>query len=156
MNNTEMNIDSEKLKVQRQCKGWTQQHLSDVSGLSLRTIQRAETVGRVSNETLNALSAVFEVERTYWGVDSLSKIEKQHIVKKGWRIALQSVILAQVIALLVVWLFVGSISIIWLKALMATWLVLGFCFFVVCSTAYQHNLNSYQVFKTMRDKFKLY
>lgn len=148
-----MNIATQKLKDQREDKGWTQQHLSDVSGLSLRTIQRAETVGRVSNETLNALSAVFEVERTYWGVDSLSKTEKQHIVKKGWRIALQSVILAQVIALLVVWFFVGSINGLWLKSLVATWLVLGFCFFVVRSTAYQHNLNSYQAFKTMRDKF---
>ncbi|MCX7544716.1 helix-turn-helix domain-containing protein [Marinicella gelatinilytica] len=156
MKNTEMNIATEKLKDQRQGKGWTQQHLSDISGLSLRTIQRAETVGNVSNETLKALSAVFEVERSFWQVDSFSKKEKQQILQKGWRIALQSIALAQVIASLVVWLFVGSISIIWLKVLMATWLVLGFCFFVVRSTAYQHNLNSYQAFQAIRDKFKLY
>jgi len=66
MKNTEMNIVTDKLKALRLKKGWTQQHLSDVSGLRLRTIQRAENAGRVSNETLNALSSVFEVERSYW------------------------------------------------------------------------------------------
>ncbi|KAA3639526.1 MAG: helix-turn-helix domain-containing protein [Proteobacteria bacterium] len=148
-----MNIATEKLKDQRQGKGWTQQHLSDISGLSLRTIQRAETAGNVSNETLNALSAVFEVERSYWQVDSFSKKEKQEILQKGWRITLQSMALAQVIALLMVWLFVGSINGLWLKILLPAWLLVGLCFFVVRFTSYQHNLNSYQAFKAIRDKF---
>gem|GEM_PF-4063098 len=86
-------------------------------------------------------------------MDSFSKKEKQEILQKGWRIALQSMVLAQVIALLMVWLFVGSINGLWLKALLTAWLVAGFCFFVVRSTAYQHNLKSYQAFQAMRDKF---
>ena len=45
-------------------KGWTQQQLADVTSLSLRTIQRIENQGVASNETVNALCAVFAVERS--------------------------------------------------------------------------------------------
>ncbi|GAA4815810.1 hypothetical protein GCM10011365_01580 [Marinicella pacifica] len=150
--NNEMNIDIEKLKKQRQQKGWTQQHLADISGLSLRTVQRAESVGRVSVDTISALSSVFVVERSYWTAESFSKKEKQEIINKGWRIALLSIGLAQIISLFLVWLFVGSINSLWLKMILATWLVVGFCYFVVRLTAQQHGLDSYRAFKTMRDK----
>ncbi len=47
-----------KLRLQ---KGWSQEHLSEISGLSSRTIQRIERGHKASLESLNALSAVFEV-----------------------------------------------------------------------------------------------
>lgn len=43
-------------------KGWSQETLAEVSGLSVRTIQRLERGGNASLETLSALAAVFEVD----------------------------------------------------------------------------------------------
>jgi transcriptional regulator with XRE-family HTH domain len=50
-----------KLRLQR---GWTQEHLAELTGLSVRSIQRLERGQAGSLETLNALAAVFEVERS--------------------------------------------------------------------------------------------
>lgn len=50
-----------KLRLQR---GWTQEHLAELSGLSVRSIQRIERGQACSLETLNSLAAVFEVERS--------------------------------------------------------------------------------------------
>lgn len=49
----------QKLRLQR---GWSQEQLAEVSGLSVRTIQRIERGQSPSLETINALSAVFEVD----------------------------------------------------------------------------------------------
>lgn len=69
----------ELVRTLRQARGWTQQHLADAAGLSLRTVQRTEAgEGSPSKETLLALSGVFEVsvapktpqvcvERFVWG-----------------------------------------------------------------------------------------
>jgi len=48
-----------KLRLQR---GWTQEHLSQISGLSTRTIQRIERGHKASLESLKSLAAVFEVD----------------------------------------------------------------------------------------------
>jgi len=48
-----------KLRLQ---KGWSQEHLAEVSGLSVRTIQRIERGAPSSLESANALAAVFQVE----------------------------------------------------------------------------------------------
>lgn len=58
-----MIINTSAMKEGRINKGWTQQQLADVSGLSLRTIQRVESQGQGSMETCNALCAVLEMER---------------------------------------------------------------------------------------------
>lgn len=57
-----MLVDSKKMKVLRQKRNWTQQHLAEVCDLSIRTIQRVEKDGVASNETVAAYSAVFELE----------------------------------------------------------------------------------------------
>jgi transcriptional regulator with XRE-family HTH domain len=49
----------QKLRLQR---GWSQEQLADVSGLSVRTIQRLERGQAASLETLKALGAVFDVD----------------------------------------------------------------------------------------------
>ena len=49
---------TQKLRLQR---GWSQQQLSEISGTSLRTIQRIEAGATPSLETLKSLAAVFEV-----------------------------------------------------------------------------------------------
>jgi len=56
----EMNIDSKLIIKLRKEKGWSQHHLSVVSGVSLRTIQRVENEGNTSVETLKSLASAFE------------------------------------------------------------------------------------------------
>jgi transcriptional regulator with XRE-family HTH domain len=49
---------TQKFRLKR---GWSQQQLAEVSGTSLRTIQRIEAGATPSLETLKCLAAVFEV-----------------------------------------------------------------------------------------------
>lgn len=49
----------QKLRLQR---GWSQEQLADVSGVSVRTIQRLERGQPGSLETMKALAAVFEID----------------------------------------------------------------------------------------------
>lgn len=49
----------QKLRLQR---GWSQQQLADLSGLSARTIQRIEGGQVASAESLKSLAAVFEID----------------------------------------------------------------------------------------------
>jgi transcriptional regulator with XRE-family HTH domain len=49
----------QKLRLQR---GWSQQQLADLSGLSVRTVQRIEQGQVASSESLKSLAAVFEID----------------------------------------------------------------------------------------------
>jgi transcriptional regulator with XRE-family HTH domain len=49
----------QKLRLQR---GWSQQQLADLSGLSVRTIQRLEQGHVASTESLKSLAAVFDMD----------------------------------------------------------------------------------------------
>lgn len=49
----------QKLRLQQ---GWSQQQLADLSGLSVRTIQRIEQGQTPSVESLKSLAAVFEID----------------------------------------------------------------------------------------------
>ena len=49
----------QKLRLQR---GWSQQQLAELSGLSVRTIQRIEKGQPASAETLKSLASVFEID----------------------------------------------------------------------------------------------
>jgi transcriptional regulator with XRE-family HTH domain len=49
----------QKLRLQR---GWSQEQLAEVSGLSVRTIQRLERGQAASVESLKALGAAFEID----------------------------------------------------------------------------------------------
>ena len=55
----DMNMLIQKLRLQR---GWSQEQLAEVSGLSVRTIQRLEGGQPGSLESMNALAAVFEID----------------------------------------------------------------------------------------------
>jgi len=60
-----MFINASTVKEARTARGWTQQQLADVCGLSLHTIQRVENQGQGSMETCNALCSVLEIERQH-------------------------------------------------------------------------------------------
>ena len=54
-------INRDKLRQLREIRLWTQEDLAAASGLSARTIQRIEAQGRCSKDSLQALSAAFDV-----------------------------------------------------------------------------------------------
>ncbi len=58
----DMKVDSSYIKAQRARRAWSQEHLAEVTGLGLRTIQRIEKTGAASYESARSLAAVFEID----------------------------------------------------------------------------------------------
>ena len=58
----DMKAKSSLIRKYRTKRMWSQEQLATVCGLGLRTIQRIESRGSVSLETIKALAAVFEVD----------------------------------------------------------------------------------------------
>lgn len=58
----EVRVDSNLIKVERESRGWSQGHLAEVAGLSLRTIQRIEKTGTASFESVTALASVLSID----------------------------------------------------------------------------------------------
>lgn len=58
----DMKVDSSYVKAQREQRAWSQEHLAEVTGLGLRTIQRIESAGTASYESARSLAAVFGVD----------------------------------------------------------------------------------------------
>ncbi len=59
---TKLNPDSIKIRTLRIQRGWTQEQLAEIAGISLRTIQRAEAANSAAFETLRAIAAAFETD----------------------------------------------------------------------------------------------
>ncbi|MCA9961681.1 MAG: DUF805 domain-containing protein [Chloroflexota bacterium] len=57
-----MKIDSSLVKKLRTTENWSQEQLSEKSGLSLRTIQRLENGGNASLESIRALAMAFGID----------------------------------------------------------------------------------------------
>lgn len=57
----DMKVDRSYIKAQRERRAWSQEHLAEVAGLGLRTIQRIEKTGNASYESARSLAAVFEI-----------------------------------------------------------------------------------------------
>jgi transcriptional regulator with XRE-family HTH domain len=58
----DMKVDSRLIRAEREKRGWSQEHLASVAGLSLRTIQRIENTGSASFESTTALASVLAIE----------------------------------------------------------------------------------------------
>lgn len=56
-----MPISRETIKALREAKAWSQAHLAEAAGLSLRTVQRMEAEGTASAETRLAVAAALNV-----------------------------------------------------------------------------------------------
>ena len=63
----DMKIDPLKIKQLREARGWSQEHLAEVAGLSARTVQRIEAEGNASPESRMALAAALGVVATELG-----------------------------------------------------------------------------------------
>jgi len=61
LQNLSTNLSPERVKYFRKDNGWSQELLAKASGLSLRTIQRAEKDGNSSAETQLSLAAAFDI-----------------------------------------------------------------------------------------------
>ncbi|HCW73074.1 MAG TPA: hypothetical protein DHM90_03940 [Clostridiaceae bacterium] len=59
---SQLKIDSDKIKNLRLSKGLSQEQLSEMSGLSLRTIQRVENGNSISLESVKVLAIAFGIE----------------------------------------------------------------------------------------------
>lgn len=54
-------INNKLISSERRKHQWSQQQLADMTGLSLRTVQRIENNGNASHESIRALASVFEI-----------------------------------------------------------------------------------------------
>lgn len=54
--------DAEKIKRWREERLWSQEHLADLAGLGLRTVQRIENGDPASRDSVMALAAAFNVD----------------------------------------------------------------------------------------------
>jgi len=61
--------DAAKIKRWREERHWSQEHLADLAGVGLRTIQRIENGQQASAESLKALANAYQVDVTALYID---------------------------------------------------------------------------------------
>jgi len=66
----QINTDAKKIKRWREDRSWSQEHLADAAGLSLRTVQRIENGEGASRDSVMALAAAFNVDVISMTVDA--------------------------------------------------------------------------------------
>lgn len=71
--------DAAKIRRWREERCWSQEHLADMAGISLRTVQRIENGDTVARESVLALAAAFNVDVSILMLDA--KIEAKKIVQ---------------------------------------------------------------------------
>ncbi|WP_297734107.1 XRE family transcriptional regulator [uncultured Maricaulis sp.] len=67
-------VDAPKIKRWREERQWSQEHLADLAGIGLRTIQRIENGEAGSRETLMALAAAFNVDTMALCIDPETEV----------------------------------------------------------------------------------
>ena len=98
-----MNISPEKLIHLRKDRGWSQEKLAAMSGISERTIQRAESDGSCSLDTKLAFATVFEISPSELSAEAETGLEVSQIVyKTDWGGTLGLFVLGLVTAAIVV------------------------------------------------------
>lgn len=68
----EMNIDAQRIRLERERRAWTQEQLAGATGLGLRTVQRIEREGRASFESVQAIAAALELTIAELRLDTAS------------------------------------------------------------------------------------
>lgn len=77
----QINPDAAKIKRWREERSWSQEHLAEAAGISLRTVQRIENGDGASRESVMALAAVFNVDVIALSVDA--RVEAEKIAQKN-------------------------------------------------------------------------
>ncbi|MEM5516482.1 helix-turn-helix transcriptional regulator [Henriciella sp. AS95] len=91
--------DSAKIKRWREERHWSQEHLAELAGVGVRTVQRIETGEPASQESLKALAAAFNVDVMALAVDQQAEAASM-IAQKNAR--------ARAIMRLVFWIHLAS------------------------------------------------
>ncbi len=71
-------INSSMLRSKRAERHWSQSELCEASGLSLRTVQRMETEGRCSIDSVQAIAAAFNIS-----ADDFLVSQRHEDIKRG-------------------------------------------------------------------------
>lgn len=71
-----ISLDTAKLKRLREERHWSQEHLAELAGMGVRTVQRIENGEKASNETLMALAAAFNIAASDLTEDTSAKAER--------------------------------------------------------------------------------
>lgn len=69
--------DTAKIKRWREERHWSQEHLADLAGVGLRTIQRIENGEQASRESLKALASAYQVEVSALYIDPDAEVASQ-------------------------------------------------------------------------------
>jgi transcriptional regulator with XRE-family HTH domain len=80
----DMKVDPQKIRQLRETRGWSQEHLAEVAGISARTVQRVEAEGNAAPESRMAIAAALEIEAAELG---LAPVVAPSVPRKahGWR-----------------------------------------------------------------------
>ena len=84
--------DAAKIKRWREERQWSQEHLADLAGIGLRTIQRIENGEPASPDSLKALAAAYNVDVTALSIDQEAETtrrvaQQNEKVRAGMRLA---------------------------------------------------------------------
>lgn len=69
-------VDAEKVKRWREEHHWSQEHLAELAGIGLRTLQRIEKGEQASRESIKALAAAFNVDMSALALDPDAHVEQ--------------------------------------------------------------------------------
>lgn len=95
----DMQLNKDQLRRERELRAWSQSHLAEVAGLSMRTVQRIENTGSASLESAKAIAAAFDTH-----VEALLPSEACTVPPRS---------LAKHIALIIALLFSGLFAFAW-------------------------------------------
>ena len=79
--------DAKKIKRWREERHWSQEHLADLAGLGLRTIQRIENGEAASQDSLRALAAAYNVDVMALAVDPDAESAERELKKNAKAVA---------------------------------------------------------------------
>lgn len=79
--------DAKKIKRWREERHWSQEHLADLAGLGLRTIQRVENGEAASQESLKALAAAYNVDVMALAVDPEAESAERELKQNARAVA---------------------------------------------------------------------
>lgn len=78
----ELNPDAAKIKRWREERYWSQEHLADLAGIGLRTVQRIENGEQASRDSVMALASAFGVDAMTLSVDPRAENARKALQKK--------------------------------------------------------------------------
>mgnify|MGYP002335697115 CR=1 FL=1 len=80
-----MKVNIKFIKQQRQNRLWSQEQLAEISGLSNRTIQRIESTGNASTDSIQALCSIFDCDLDTLKVpESVSEFSSYSHTQLSW------------------------------------------------------------------------